>query len=50
MPVHFIQRDLSEADAFDLESDATIGELAEAYKVSSQAMTFRLAYLGYLQL
>lgn len=50
MPVHFIQQDLSEAEAFDLESDATINELAEAYKVSSQAMTFRLAYLGYLQL
>jgi Zn-dependent peptidase ImmA (M78 family) len=35
MPVHFIQQDSAEAEAFDLESDATISELAKAYKVSS---------------
>lgn len=50
MPGHFIERDLAEAEAFDLESDAKVSKLAEAYEVSSRAMTFRLAYLGYLQL
>lgn len=50
MPMGFIQQDLAEVDALDLEHDATIAELAKKYEVSVQAMTFRLAYLGYIQL
>ena len=50
MPVQFIKRDLAEGEALDLEDDTVICRLAEEYKVSMQAMTFRLAYLGYLQL
>lgn len=50
MPVQFIGRDLAEVGALDLEDDTVVGKLAEEYRVSVQAMTFRLAYLGYLQL
>lgn len=50
MPVDFIQSDLSEISEFDLEDEQFIKELADRYKVSTQAMTFRLAYLGYIQL
>lgn len=50
MPVHFLQQDLATVGALDLESDDTIANLAKKYKVSVQAMTFRLAYLGHIQL
>lgn len=50
MPVSFIRRDLAEVEGLDLEDDAAVSILAEKYGVSTQAMTFRLAYLGYLQL
>lgn len=50
MPVSFIRQDLAEVEGLDLEDDATVSGLAEKYGVSTQAMTFRLAYLGYLQL
>lgn len=50
MPAHFIQQDLAEVEALDLENDATIAELAKKYQVSTQAIAFRLTYLGYLQL
>ncbi|MFQ4138106.1 ImmA/IrrE family metallo-endopeptidase [Nodosilinea sp. PGN35] len=50
MPVSFIRQDLAEVEGLDLEDDATVSGLAEKYSVSTQAMTFRLAYLGYLQL
>jgi len=50
MPVDFIQADLENVSEFDLEEDNFIRDLADRYKVSSQAMTFRLQYLGYIQL
>ncbi len=50
MPVRFIQQDLAEVDALDLEHDDMLAELAKKYQVSVQTMTFRLAYLGYIQL
>lgn len=50
IPVRFIQQDLAEVDALDLEHDDTLTELAKKYQVSVQAMTFRLAYLGYIKL
>jgi Zn-dependent peptidase ImmA (M78 family) len=50
MPVNFIRQDLAEVEGLDLEDDATVSALAEKYGVSTQAMTFRLTYLGYLQL
>jgi Zn-dependent peptidase ImmA (M78 family) len=50
MPVNFVQQDLAKVEGVDLESDAIIAELAKKYEVSIQAMSFRLAYLGYIQL
>lgn len=50
IPNSFIQQDLAEVDALDLEDDSTITKLAKEYEVSVQAMAFRLAYLGYIQL
>lgn len=50
MPASFIQQDLAEVEGLDLEDDAAIADLAKKYGVSTQAMTFRLAYLGYIQL
>lgn len=50
MPMHFIHKDLEAIEALDLEDDSLIFGLAQKYEVSTQAMTFRLAYLGYVQL
>ena len=50
MPAHFIHRDLATIEALDLEDDLIIPDLAKMYKVSTQAMTLRLSYLGYIQL
>lgn len=50
MPASFIQQDLAGVEGLDLEDDAAIADLAKKYGVSTQAMTFRLAYLGYIQL
>lgn len=50
MPQQFIQEDLAEIDAVDLEDETVIAKLARRYGVSTQAMIFRLAYLGYVQL
>ncbi|HIK19291.1 MAG TPA: ImmA/IrrE family metallo-endopeptidase [Leptolyngbyaceae cyanobacterium M33_DOE_097] len=50
MPPHFIHEDLTLIDALDLEDDSLISGLAKKYEVSTQAMTFRLSYLGYVQL
>jgi Zn-dependent peptidase ImmA (M78 family) len=50
MPASFLESDLQgrDLDLFD-ESDILI-KLAKKYKVSVQALTFRLANLGYIQL
>jgi Zn-dependent peptidase ImmA (M78 family) len=50
MPAQFIQEELAEIELLDLENDAVISSLADKYNVSRQAMTFRLSYLGYVQL
>lgn len=50
MPLEFIQEDLAEIDAVDLEDETVIAKLARRYGVSTQAMIFRLGYLGYVQL
>jgi Zn-dependent peptidase ImmA (M78 family) len=49
MPVKFIKREL-DGKHFDLLSDSAILEhLAKKYKVSLQALTFRLTNLGYIR-
>jgi Zn-dependent peptidase ImmA (M78 family) len=50
MPKHFIESDLNEIDDFDLVDENVIAELARKYSVSTQAMTFRLSYLGLIEL
>lgn len=49
MPVRFLAQDIEKIGTFDLLDEKVIHDLAEQYGVSSQAMTFRLAYLGFLQ-
>lgn len=49
MPARFIKRDVSRIVALDISDDKVIQELAEQYGVSTQAMTFRLTYLGYVE-
>jgi Zn-dependent peptidase ImmA (M78 family) len=49
MPIRFLASDVNEI-TFDLEDEAVLERLAEKYAVSTQAMTFRLAYLGYVQI
>lgn len=50
MPVHFLKRDVEEIGTIDLMDEEVLQELGAKYGVSTQAMTFRLAYLGYLKL
>ncbi len=50
MPKHFIESDLDEIEDLDLVDEDVIAELASKYGVSTQAMTFRLSYLGYIEL
>ena len=50
MPAHLLERDRAEIDVVDLEDEDVIRELADRYRVSAQALTFRLNYLGYIRL
>lgn len=50
MPARFLQRDLEKIDVLDLDDEAVVADLATSYGVSTQAMMFRLAYLGYIRL
>ena len=49
MPASFLAKDIEEIATFDLQDEGVIQKLAENYGVSEQAMTFRLAYLGYVE-
>ena len=50
MPSRFLQRDLEGMRTLDLlTNDQALTKLARKYKVSTEALTFRLAYLGYIQ-
>ena len=48
MPLKFLKSDLAATDAFDFEDDRLLKKLAGQYRVSPQAMYFRLARLGYI--
>ena len=50
MPVRFLAKDVEKMGTFDLGDADALVDLAEKYGVSTQAMTFRLAYLGYVHL
>lgn len=47
MPEHFLARDVGDLGSVDLSDERALKGLAGRYKVSSQALAFRLAYLGY---
>jgi len=48
MPESLLQADISKYPQVDFDSESDIERLAKRYGVSTQAMTFRLSYLGYL--
>jgi Zn-dependent peptidase ImmA (M78 family) len=51
MPAKFLQKDLSGQNLDLLEEEGVLlHKLARKYKVSTQALTFRLANLGYIKL
>jgi Zn-dependent peptidase ImmA (M78 family) len=50
MPKSFLEGDLAEIGEFDLDDDATLTKLAKKYGVSTQALTIRLGYLGYVEM
>jgi Zn-dependent peptidase ImmA (M78 family) len=50
MPESFLQIDLEKINQLDFDNEDVIKELAHKYGVSSQAMIFRLANLGYINL
>lgn len=49
MPARLLEKDLRTAD-IDLLNDDDVAELAAQYGVSTQALTFRLANLGYISI
>ena len=50
MPTQLLIQDLKRIRDVDLLDEDVLARLASEYSVSTQAMTFRLAYLGYIQL
>jgi len=50
MPASFIEQDLANLETLDLLDDEGLKILADKYKVSTTALTFRLAYLKYIEL
>ena len=50
MPSSFLQSDLERMPGLDLlTNDRALAKLARKYKVSTEALTFRLAYLGCIE-
>lgn len=50
MPRQFIKHDLEKVKQIDLEQSEMLTRLSKTYEVSSQALLFRLANLGYIKL
>lgn len=52
MPYNMIKKDMEEIGALDIfcDGDKVISGLAEKYEVSNQAITYRLANLGYIDI
>jgi Zn-dependent peptidase ImmA (M78 family) len=48
MPIHFLREDLKRLGDLDVLDEQVVTKLANAYRVSSQAMAVRLSHLGYL--
>jgi Zn-dependent peptidase ImmA (M78 family) len=50
MPARLLEHDLAHIHGFSLLDEDVINELSKKYKVSCQALTFRLANLGHIEL
>ncbi len=50
MPAKFLEKDLEGVTLDLLDESGVLEKLAKKYKVSTQALTFRLANLGYIKL
>ncbi len=50
MPARLMGQELATRRSFSLLDEQVVNTLAERYQVSTQALTFRLAYLGYVEL
>jgi Zn-dependent peptidase ImmA (M78 family) len=50
MPAAFLEEDVAALEWTNLLDEEVLLPLARKYQVSTQALTFRLAYLGYVQL
>lgn len=50
MPERFLERDLERVREVDLYDEDSLSKLARSYKVSTQALVFRLANLGWIDL
>jgi Zn-dependent peptidase ImmA (M78 family) len=50
MPVAFLDQDIADLDDANLLDEDVLSPLARKYRVSSQALAFRLANLGYVHL
>ncbi len=50
MPAKFLKQDLQGKDLDLLEESDVLKNLAKKYKVSVQALTFRLGNLGYIKI
>ncbi len=50
MPQAFLLKDITELGQVDLENEESLRQLAEQYRVSTQALSFRLGYLGFVRI
>ena len=50
MPIGLIEADIAKVEQLDLEDEESLIRLAAVYGVSTQALIFRLAYLGHVQI
>jgi Zn-dependent peptidase ImmA (M78 family) len=50
MPAAFLEEDVASLEGPNLLDEDVLKPLAKKYGVSTQALTFRLGYLGYVQL
>lgn len=50
LPQSFLKKHLKSVETLNLLDEEELRLMAGLYKVSTQALTFRLAYLGYVQL
>ena len=49
MPAKFLQRDIEELGSVDILDEGALARLAKKYRVSAQAMMYRLVNLGYVE-